>query len=178
MTKVRQLEILQPHAPKGVADQFLICEYSALRDEIIAKLNHIHQIVWLSLISQAAVASWIIPQAEEVPAKIPIFLASLVSPFLAFFFRWYRKNLTQNVQEIASYIKSIEARFLPESDQQKTIKGWEHREETPADVVQACGSFASINTLFDWIARLSVVGVIAFAVYLWMDVLINFIGYP
>ena len=103
-------------------EPFHIVEYRALRDEMLIKLTQIGQIYNFFFVSVFATAAWLLTYADNLSR--PMALAGAWVPFLVtHYFAAYRKDHSDSIHGIGSYLASLENRFAePGLGWQRTIR--------------------------------------------------------
>ncbi len=103
-------------------EPFHIVEYRALRDEMLVKLTQIGQIYNFFFVSVFATAAWLLTYADHLSR--PMALAGAWVPFLVtHYFAAYRKDHSDSIHGIGSYLASLENRFgEPGLGWQRTIR--------------------------------------------------------
>ena len=91
-------------------EPFHLVEYRALRDEMLIKLTQIGQIYNFFFVSVFATAAWLLTYADNLSR--PMALAGAWVPFLVtHYFAAYRKDHSDSIHGIGSYLASLENRF-------------------------------------------------------------------
>ncbi len=101
---------------EGTKNEFLLVEYSALREEIVKRIELEYQLIYLSLVTFGVICGLGLPaHSSLVILFYPIFATCIIAGWV---------NSDNSIQYIANYIKNHIETKLGEDN-----TGWEHRFE-------------------------------------------------